>query len=209
MQRSSVPSSSPELIVPDGDVIRRGVRHSWRSAFRALSAGGAGVDVQGFIGRGLSASLKAHRMPPIGDAATLLGRVWTGAITVADGMRQVAGASGITGGTRANALLDDAIRRAIVAGPTGARPEQAIAEEFCAVTVDTELFSKLRPALLEHGEHTPAEVESIMTDMSQTADPSVRRIAQQLIVDPSAAQLRSPRSRRRRRSTVDLLNESI
>lgn len=195
--------------MPDGDVIRRGVRHAWRPAYKALRSGESGVDAKGFIGRSLSAALKSHGIPHLREAADLVQNVWTGRISTTDAMRRTASVSGVAGGTRVNSLLDAALRFAIVGGATGARADQAVAESFLKTLVDADLLSKLRPAMLEDHGRTPAEVEAIVAGFAADADEAIRAIAQQLVADPTASQLRSPPSRRRRKRTVELLDESV
>jgi hypothetical protein len=131
-------------------------------------------------------------------------------MSIAEAMRQVASVSGSVGGTRGASLLDTAVRRVLAAGPTGARGDQAVAEEYCQTVMDAELWAKLRPAMLEDSLNTPSEVEAIIANWTVVADEPVRRLAQQLVVDPTGVQLRSPPTpRRRKKATVDLLDESV
>ena len=195
--------------MPDGDVIRRGVRFAWRPAYEGLCDGGNDADVHGLVSKGLTASLRARGIPGLGDGAALVQEVWSGRISAAEAMGKVATTIGSVGGTRDSAVLDAAVRRVIAGGPTGARPVQAVAEAVCHTLVDAELMAKLKPALLERPTFRPSDVEQVVSRLNEAAEEPIRQIAQQLVADPTGARLRSPPApRRRRKNTSEMLKES-
>lgn len=196
--------------MPDGDVIRRGVRFSWRPAYEGLRAGQEPGEVGRLIAKGLSASLKDRGIPRLGDAADLIARLWRHDLSAVDAMKEVPSASGSIGGIRDSAILDRALRHVIVAGPTGSRPAQAVAEEVCRQQVEANLFAKLRPALVEDSSIAFADSEAMVEGWKLAAEDKIRGIAQQLVADPSGAVLRAPPTRgRRKKATVEMLEESV
>lgn len=196
--------------MPDGDVIERGVRFAWRPAYEGLSAGRSDVDARGLVVRSLAASLRKDRVPTITHAAALLADVWNGRVSVSEGLRRVAATVGSVGGTRNSAMLDVALRRAIAAGPTGALPDQAVYESYLNAKVDADLMAKVRPALLESGRLEPVAVEEIINGWTAEIQELIRRIAQQLVSNPSAKELRAPPSRRSApKNTAAILDETV
>lgn len=196
--------------MPDGDVIRRGVRYAWRAAYEGLSAAGSHADVRGLVAKGLTASLRKQGIPPYERAASLIADVWNGRISQLDGLAQAASTVGSVGGTRSAALLETATRRAIVDGPTGARPDQAVVEAYLNASVEAELMAKVRPAMLENGEREPATIDETIARWIEEAQEPIRRIAQQLVDDPNGRSLRAPTSRRgARKKTSDMLDEAL
>lgn len=196
--------------MPDGDVIKRGVRHAWRSAYEGLSSGGRDADVQGLVAKSLTASLRKRGLPPIAEAASLVRDAWSGRVAQWEALDRVAATVGALGGTRAAAMLDVATRRAILDGPSGALPEQAIAEAYLNVLVDADLIAKVRPALLENVDVEPQDVEEVLTRWTQEIQEPIQGIAQQLVADPTGDTLRAPPSRRRvRKNTATMLDESV
>lgn len=196
--------------MPDGDVIKRGVRHAWRPAYEALSSGGLDADVRGVVAKSLTASLRKRGLPPIAEAASLVGDAWSGRMTESEALDRVGATVGAVGGTRSAALLDVAVRRAILDGPSGALPDQAVAEAYLNELVDADLMAKVRPALLENVDVEPQDVEEVITRWTQEVQEPIQRIAQQLVTDPSGVTLRAPPSRRGvRKNTATMLDESL
>lgn len=196
--------------MPDGDVIKRRVQFAWRSAYEGLSAGGADADVPGLVARSVTASLRRRGMPPVTDAASLVGDVWNGRVSESEGLGRVAATVGSVGGTRDSALLEVAVRRAIIAGPTGARPDQAVVESYLNALVDAELMAKTRPALLEGGQLEPVAVEETITRWTAEIQEPIQRIAQQLVANPGGEGLRAPPSRRADpKNTAAMLDETV
>lgn len=196
--------------MPDGDVIKRVVRHAWRGAYERLAAGGADADVRGLVAKGLTGSLRKWGVPGYAEAAALVEDAWNQRVPQSDALARVATVVGSVGGTRKAALLDVAVKRAIIAGPTGARADQAVLEAYLNAELDTELMAKVRPAMLESGERDPSSVEQTIARWIEESQEPVRRIAQQLINDPTGRELRAPPSRRgRRQNTAQILDETV
>lgn len=196
--------------MPDGDVIKRGVRHAWRAAYEGLSTGGSDADVRGLVAKGLTASLRKWGIPPHAEAVSLVGDAWSRRVSESEAMARVAGVVGSVGGTRNAALLEIAVKRAILVGPTGARPEQAVVEAYLNAELDAELMAKIRPTMLESGEREPSTVEETIARWTEESQEPITRIAQQLIKDPSGRALRAPPSRRgARKNTSEMLDEAL
>lgn len=196
--------------MPDGDVIKRGVRHAWRAAYECLSTGGSDADIRGLVAKGLTASLRKWGIPPYAEAVSLVGDAWNRRVSQSEAIARVAGVVGSVGGTRNAALLDVAAKRAILTGPTGARPEQAVVEAYLNAELEAELMAKVRPAMLESGEREPSTVEETITRWTEESQDPIARIAQQLIRDPSGRALRAAPSRRgTRKNTAEMLDEAL
>lgn len=196
--------------MPDGDVIKRGVRHAWRAAYESLSAGGADADVEGQVARGLTASLRKRAIPSYEEAASLVADSWNHRVPQSEALARVPNAVGSIGGTRAAALLEVAVQRVILGGPTGANANQAIVEAYLNAEVDAELMSKVRPAMIEGGQHDPSTVEETIARWTEAIQKPISKIAKQLIDDPSGRALRAPRSHgQKRRNTVEILDEAV
>ena len=196
--------------MPDGDVIKRGVRHAWRGAYESLAAGGPDADVRGLVAKGLTASLRKSGMPANADAAALVDDVWNRRVSQTDALARVASVVGSVGGTRKSALLELAVQRTIIAGPTGAHADQAIAEAYLNAEVETEFLAKVRPAMLESRQHDPSSIEQRIARWTEEIQEPIRRIAQQVLEDPSGQALRAPPSRRAtRKTTAEILDESV
>jgi hypothetical protein len=107
-------------------------------------------------------------------------------------------------------MLDVAVRRAILDGPTGSHPDQAVVEAYLNALVDADLMAKVRPALLESGDLEPATVDESITRWTEETQEPIRRIAQQLVANPSGEALRAPPSRRGvRKNTATMLDEAV
>lgn len=196
--------------MPDGDVIKRGVRHVWRASYESLSAGGADADVRGAVSKALTGSLRKWGIPAYADAAELVHSAWNQRLSQRDALAQVASAVGSIGGTRNAALLEIAVKRTIIGGPTGARADQAVLEAYLNAEVEAELMAKIRPAMLESGKHDPSAVEQTVSRWTEETQEPIRRIAQQLIDDPTGRSLRAPPSNRRtRKNTAQMLDEAV
>lgn len=195
--------------MPDGDVIRRGVRHAWRGAYEGLAGGGADADVPNLVAKGLTASLRKRGAPPYSDEAALVEDAWNQRLPRDQALERVARTVGSIGGTREAALMDVAVTRAIIAGPTGASASQAVVEGYLNAEVDAELMAKVRPAMLEVAGADPAAVENTIVRWTDESQEVIRRIAKQLIDNPSAEELRAPRSRSPRKNTAQILDEAI
>lgn len=196
--------------MPDGDVIKRGVRHAWRGAYDGLAGGGADADVRSLVAKGLTGSLRKWGVPVYADAAVVVDDAWNGRISRDDALARVAGVVGSVGGTRNAALLDIAVRRVIIAGPTGSRPDQAVLEAYLNAEADSELMAKVRPAMLESGERDPSAADQLIARWSDEIQEPIRRIAQQLVNDPTGQELRAPTSRRStRKNTAQILDETV
>lgn len=195
--------------MPDGDVIKRGVRHAWRGAYEGLSGGGADADVRGLVAKGLTGSVRKWGVPAYVDAAALVNDAWNQRLSRDDALARVGAVAGSVGGTRHSALLDVAVRRAIIAGPTGSRADQAVIEAYLSAEVDTELMAKVRPAMLESGEREPGEIEQTIARWSEESQEPIRQIALQIIEAPIGKPLRAPPSRRARKTTAEILDETV
>lgn len=196
--------------MPDGDVIKRGVRHAWRGAYEGLSAGGPDADVRGLVAKGLTASLRKCGVPAYADAASLVADAWSQRVSRNDALARVSAVVGSVGGTRNAALLDIAVKRAIIAGPTGGRADQAVMEAYLTAEVDAELMAKVRPAMLESGEREPGTVEQTISQWTEESQDPIRQIARQIIEAPSGKALRAPASRRgSRKKTAQILDETV
>lgn len=196
--------------MPDGDVIRRGVRHAWRPAFEGLCGGHEGPEARRAILRSLTQALRTRGLPSLGEPIRLLGEHWSGQVSQAEALGRAASASRSVGGNRESSLLETAISRVIATGPMGSRPAQALIEAYCHTLVAAELMAKVRPALLEDATRRPSEVEARISAWTQSVEGPIRQLAQQLEADPTGSQLRAPPTpRRRRRATADLLDETV
>lgn len=196
--------------MPDGDVIKRGVRHAWRAAYDGLSSGGADLDARGLVAKGLTGSIRKWGMPRYVEAASLVDDAWNRRVTGNEALARVATVVGTVGGTRNSALLDVAVKRAIIAGPTGAHADQAVVEAYLKAEVDAELMAKVRPAMLESGERDPAAVEQAIARWIEESEEPIRQLAQQIVADPSGRALRAPPSRRgSRKNTAEILDETV
>lgn len=198
--------------MPDGDVIRRGVRHTWRPAYEGLASGGPDVDARGLVARSLAASLRARPIPQLAGVAALVRQVWSGQLSTSDALSRVASVAGSVGGTRNDAIVDAALRRVIVSGPTGALPDQAVAEAYLLILTEAELFAKVRPERIQRQKIDPTHIESFIAWVTDEAQQPIRAIAQQIVADPTGARLRAPPSRGRKKKmkgTAQMLDESI
>jgi len=198
--------------MPDGDVIRRGVRFTWRPAYEGLASAGPDIDARGLVAKGLTASLRARPIPQLMEASALVRQVWSGQLSTSDALDRVATMVGSVGGTRNDAMVDIALRHVIVAGPTGALPDQAVAEAYLIALIEAELFAKVRPEVIERRKLDPMRVEPFIAWCIDEAQESIRSIAQQIVADPTGARLRAPSSRgrkKKKKGTAQMLDESI
>ena len=134
---------------------------------RGLASAEPDIDARGLVAKGLTASLRARPVPQLADASSLVRQVWSGHLSISDALGRVAAMVGSIGGTRNDAMVEIAVRRVIVTGPTGARADQAVAGAYLNAFVEAELFSKVRPEVLERGKLDPAHLE---TFIGQCAD---------------------------------------
>ncbi|MGH9696663.1 MAG: hypothetical protein ACRD5Z_21125 [Bryobacteraceae bacterium] len=149
-------------------------------------------------------------MPPYAEAASLVHDAWNGGIERDRALARVATVVGSIGGTRNAALLDVAVKRTILARPTGVPAGQAVIEAYLNAEVDAELMAKVRPAILETDRLDPVSIEKTIALWMQECQRPIRQIAQQVLEGPQRGAFRAPPSRRRvRKETAEILDEAV
>jgi hypothetical protein len=84
-----------------------------------------------------------------------------------------------------------------------------VAEAVCCTLMETELFGRVRPAMVGAQFPDHAAFDRYVADCRELLGPQLVRVSENLSRDPTAARLRAPPTRRRRAPTATILNTSI
>jgi hypothetical protein len=194
--------------MPDGDVISRGVRFAWRASYEGVRGGDSVAVVAGRLTKSVALVLRrSGGLPDLVAAGILVGRVQSGEVTPETGL-DMARSLGRGPGIGAMPLLE-ATQRCLLRDPTDVEPIFAIAEEVLHVIVDAEFLGRLSPDLVGERFDGVAEAAEYIADCHSALQAPFRDMARKLVLHPDAQGLRAAPVRRRRRSTLELLSQSL
>jgi hypothetical protein len=106
-------------------------------------------------------------------------------------------------------IVAQAIARSIAQPPTDVDPDHSVASAILVELVRVELLAKARPLLVDEGILPAGEAERYLSQCLDAARLDIQRIAQQLVQQPTGKHFRAPPHRRTRKTTEELLRETI
>lgn len=202
--------------MPDLDILARAPAPGWRRPYRlAVGSAASPQELASAAIQSLAHSLRSGGgLPALDSLADVVSRFLSGQLPLADALHHLRSIEQATGGDRHTKVAARATARLLVelgqGGSSIAEPRLAVAERFCWAMVDHHLFGRVRPELV--GSRFPDHASAFAWEegCKEALRPGLKKVASALARDPMAARLHAPRTAAgRRRSTADLLNESL
>lgn len=200
--------------MPDQDIVERSLKKPWKPACRLLQGEGSAAVVADALRQALTAVVRAEgglpAFEPMWNATSEAAARPDGARRLAEVAREIEQRFGQQRGSKVVARASLAKFAAIEAGR--ALPvARSLAEACLRARVESEFFSKIRHRVVGPGKRfTDASSEqSFVREVAAQLAPAIEKMAHSLVRDPSASNLRSPRSTLRKRSTAELLDAPL
>jgi len=195
--------------MPDGDLIKRGIRYVWKAAYEGLGERAQPNVVASRMAKAVTRILRvSHGVDCLDAAAELVDDAHSGRISAQQAYAELRTLRS------ANPALRDIVAQAAARSlfaqqsPEGCRSELSVAVIHEIANVG--LLSKATPALVQDGvAHDVADARGYVRECRDAAHRDFSRIAAQLATTPVGDGYRAPPHRRRTVSTAVLLNESI
>ncbi|MCY3799964.1 MAG: hypothetical protein OXG46_00115 [Chloroflexi bacterium] len=206
-----------EVNVPEGDRYERTFGAGWRSAFRYVREGTVPVaEVGDKLVKSLAETLRKHDGIPGFQAVERIvrERKEVPLIERFDALDTIVREQG--GHRHTNIAVQVAktllIQRQFADGESSILPsvEDCIAEGTCLTMVKHYFFARAREILIGEGQLTNHERASQwQSEIEQTIRGDIKKIADQLVQNPNAGDLRAPKGSVSKKSTSDLLDEVL
>jgi hypothetical protein len=210
--------------MPDGDVFDRSIRRGWQTASRRVLGGGEGQDALPSVLRALGKEVRANGCPGLDQIVSVL----TSAIRSSQpkAMRQPALVKlehlRVQHGDRITQLAIDSARRLLAGGfEPGLSTRQMMDDGELRIDLCTTMLADLADAFMCPAALLPRLVEEGNVSFqafhsrrqrnkeSIVGAPESRRLALQLLADPSGALVKVPQIRRERLSQAEILATAL
>lgn len=194
--------------MPDGDVISRGVRFAWRSAYEGLQAKESVKVVVGRLAKAIARSLRVSGgLPSFSDVAVIVRHVRTGELSPADAFTELRRLDLRSDSHRALVIRE--AQRCIVSPPNDIDAARDLANGIVSGLAEAQVLSKAVPRLVSDGIASQSDALVYLQRVREAALPDFARIAEQLAANPVGQHFRAPSHRGVRKSTSDMLDDSI
>lgn len=200
--------------MPDQDIVERGLKKPWKSAYRLLKGGCPPEVVAQALSQALAAVVRGESglsgFEPMWIATSEAAARPDGGRRLADVARQMEQRFGQQPGSKVVAKAALANFAEIEAGR--ALPmARSLAEACLRASVESEFFSKTRYRVLGPGKRfTDRNSEHLFKrEVDSHLAPAIEEMARSVVRDPSASKLRSPPSRLPKRTTAELLDAPL
>ena len=196
--------------MPDGDLIRRGIKFSWKPAYEGLQAHEDASVVASRLVKAVARTLRvANGVDCLDQAAAVLERFRSGAAGAAEAFaasRRLASSN-----PRMAAVVEQALRRTISTAPADVDPKREMCVAIVNEVARVELLSKARAALVEDGVVPDASsANRYIEECRDRARAGFEGLGAQLAVEAVGQKFRAPPSPRTpRKTTPALLDEVI
>jgi len=195
--------------MPDGDLIRRGIRFSWKAAYEGLQAHEDASVVASRLIKAVARALRvANGVDCLDQATAVLTRFRSGESDRAEAFaasRRLASSN-----PRIAAVVEQALRRCIASSPVDIEPKHEMCIAIVNEVAQVELLSKARAALVEDGVVSGASsADRYIEDCRDKARVGFENLAGQLAAEAVGQKFRAPPSRTPRKTTPALMSEVI
>jgi hypothetical protein len=206
-ERSLLMSNIEGARMPDGDVISRGIRFAWRSAYEGLQAQDTPEVVAGRLSKAITRTLRVNEGCPSFEAhVEVLEKCARGELTHREAFVAIRTVR-VEKDALGSAVAQAAMR--CLSSPADVDPRHDLARAVAAEVVEAHLLAKAVPMLVEDSGIRPADANRYVDSCRLALEADLLRIANQIAATPEGRRYRAPARRRQRRSTAELLNEAI
>lgn len=194
--------------MPDGDLIGKGIRFAWQSAYEGIQSLSSPTLVGVRISKAVTRTLRvAGGIPAFGAAVELVTRARAGELPPRVAYSIARNLAAPT--SRLRMVMAQAVARSLAEPPRDVDVAHAVAKTIIEELVKVELLSKASLSLVEDGIANPDSADHYLARCSDAVLPDLERIADQLVRQPTGKHFRAPPHRRHRKTTKDLLKQSI
>lgn len=200
--------------MPDQDIVERSLKKPWKPACRLFQGDGSAAVVADALRQALAAVVREEGglpgFEPMWIATSEAAARPDGARTLAAVAREIEQQFGQQPASKvlARALMSNF---AVIEAGRALPVARSLAEACLRARVESEFFSKIRHRVVGPAKRfTDASSEQgFAREVAAQLAPAIEKMAQSLVRDPSASNLRSPRSTLRKRSTAELLDAPL
>ncbi len=196
--------------MPEQDRFEKALRAGWRTAYQYVTDGTASPEeIDDKLVQSLARELREKNGVPGFQA-----------------IEHIVAASSAAPVTECFSVLDDIVRdqeghrhtkiaakvaKSLLAQEfAGGDVAHRFSEDVCSALVEHYFFARARPRLVTEGKFVDhEEVRRWQAQVENAMQPAIQKIAAQLVGDPDAKGLRTPRRAARKVSTSDLLTENL
>lgn len=200
----------------DGDIFHRHPAKAWNASWKLLAGGHPPAAVAAAADKALAATLRQNGGLPRADAfAGIVQAVFDREVNLPQAFDEISQLVREGHGSKQVRLAADACERLVLEAreqpaSIGLDVVRALTERFLLVTVDNQLFGRIRPELQDRQFGDPREAKGFEEPYRQELAPRVRRLAERLASDPTVIQPgRMRASAFRRPTTRAVLNEVL
>ena len=201
--------------MPEGDRFERAFRAGWRSAFRYARDGIASPEeIADKLVKALAKNLRdTSGVPGFPDMTQLI--TDCSPATLLDSYEALDRLVREYDGHRHAKIAADVAKSLIVQSLSetagiGGNISTQFAERVCEAIVDNGFFAKAGTSLVEEGRFSNLqEFREWQGEIERMIEPSVAKVAKQLVQRPDAKSLRAPNRMSRKKTTSELLGENL
>lgn len=201
--------------MPEGDRFERAFRSGWRSVYQLARNGNASdEEITDKLVKALTKNMReAHGVPGLPEMTRLIADC--SPATLLDSYEDLDRIVREHNGHRHAKIAADVAKSLIVqslSGTTGMDGDVSsqFAERVCDAVIDNGLFAKAGTRLVEEGRFSNLqEFREWQGKIERMIEPSVAKIAGNLVQRPDAKRLRAPNRMAKKKTTSDLLGENL